>query len=87
MKIKEKTSWYFEDFKTERTESIKDNKSDDNEKLLKYKQIFDELSNERIGEIYNASKQIYFNNLTYKFKYENLDQLNVHCVFIINKKW
>ena len=87
MKIKEKTSWYFEDFKTERTESIKDNKSDDNEKLLKYKQIFDELSNERIGEIYNASKQIYFNNLTYKFKYENLDQLNVQCVFIINKKW
>ena len=47
---------------------IKSSKSDDNEKLLKYKEIFDKLSNERIGEIYNIAKQIDFNNLTYYFK-------------------
>ena len=39
-------------------EAIKDKKSDDNEKLLKYKKFFDELSNKRIGKIYKTSKQI-----------------------------
>ena len=47
---------------------IKSSKSDDNEKLLKYKEIFDKLSSERIGEICNIAKQIDFNNLTYYFK-------------------
>ena len=32
---------------------------------------FDELSNERIGEIYNTSKEAIFNNLTYHFKGSN----------------
>ena len=46
-------------------------KSDDNEKHLKYKEVFNELFNERIGEIYNISKGIDFNNLTYHFKDSN----------------
>ena len=45
--------------------------SDDNEKYLKYKEVFNELSNEKIGEIYNISKEIDFNNLTYHFKGSN----------------
>ena len=57
-------------------ETIKGKKSDDNEKLLKYKEIFDELTNEIIGERCNASEQIDFNNLTYKFKDESLDPIN-----------
>ena len=43
------------------------NESNDNEKRLKYKETFDELSNERIGELHNLSKQIY----------------EVQCIFII----
>ena len=39
-------------------EAIKDKKPDDNEKSLKYKEFFDELSSERIGEIYNMGKEI-----------------------------
>ena len=39
-------------------EAIKDKKPDDNEKSLKYKELFDELSSERIGEIYNMGKEI-----------------------------
>ena len=35
---------------------------------MKYKKVFDELSSERIGEIYSISKEIDFNNLTYRFK-------------------
>ena len=62
--------------KSKDLETIKGNKSDDNEKLLKYKEIFDELTNEIIGERYNASKQIDFNNLTYKFKDESVDPIN-----------
>ena len=57
-------------------ETVKDNKCDYIEELLKYKEIFDDLSKERIGEICNASKQIDFNNLTYKFKDENLDPIH-----------
>ena len=45
--------------------------SDDNEKHLKYKKVFNELSNERIGEIYNISKDIDSNNQTYHFKCSN----------------
>ena len=48
-----------------------ENKSDDNEKQLKYKEIFNELYNERIGEIYNVSKEINLNNLAYHFKDSN----------------
>ena len=54
--------------KTNKLEVIKDNKSDDNDKSLKYKQFFYELSSERIGEIYNMSKEINFNNLDYYYK-------------------
>ena len=46
-------------------------KSDNNEKHLSYKKVFNELSNERIGEIYNISKRINVNNLTYHFKGSN----------------
>ena len=48
--------------KPKQLEAIKDNNSNDNEEFLKYGQTFDELSNERIGEIYNKAKQIDFNN-------------------------
>ena len=69
--------------------AIKDNKSDDNEKLLKYKEIFDELSNESTGVIYSRSKQIDFNNQTYYFKDKNVSPINfisfkkVQRIFII----
>ena len=53
-----------------------ENKSDDNEKQLKYKEIFNELYNERIGEIYNVSKEINFNNLAYHFKDSNTAPIN-----------
>ena len=53
--------------KPRKLEPIED-KSDDNKKHLKYIKIFNELSNEKIGEIYNISKEIDFNNLTYHFK-------------------
>ena len=53
--------------KPKELEAIKD-KSDDNEQHLKYKDVFNELSNERIGEIYNISKEGNFNNSTYHFK-------------------
>ena len=43
--------------KPKELETIED-KSDDNEKHLKYKEVFNELSNERIGEIYNISKKV-----------------------------
>ena len=54
--------------KPNKLEAIKDNKSDDNEKSLKYKEIFYELSSERIGEIYNMSNEINFINLNYYYK-------------------
>ena len=54
----------------------KEDKSDDNEKHLKYTEVFNELSNERIGEIYNISKEIDFNNLAYCYKGPNLALIN-----------
>ena len=36
--------------------------------LLKLKEIFEELSNERMGKIQNSRKQFNFNNLMYYFK-------------------
>ena len=47
LKIKEKTNWYFKDLKPKELKAIED-KSDDNEKHLKYKEVFNELSSERI---------------------------------------
>ena len=44
--------------------TIESNKGVDNESC----KMFDELSNERIGEIYKMSNQIDFNDLTYYFK-------------------
>ena len=43
--------------KPKELEAMED-KSDDNKKHLKYMEVFIELSNERIGEIYNISKEI-----------------------------
>ena len=56
-------------------------KSDDNQKHLKYKEVFNELFNERIVETYNISKEIYltywFNfNLTYPLKGPNIAPIN-----------
>ena len=45
-------------------------------KSLKYKEIYDELSNQRIGEIYKISNQIDFNYLTYYFKDKNKKKKN-----------
>ena len=36
--------------------------------LLKQKEIFEKLANERMGQIQNLNKQIDFNNLIYLFK-------------------
>ena len=65
-----------------------EDKSDDNEKHLKYKEVFNELFNERIGEAYDISKKINFNNLTYHFKGSNIAPkvlltLKVQCIFIM----
>ena len=57
-------------------EANKGNKSDDKEKLLKYREIFGELPNEEIGEIYNIGKQIDFTNLTYYFKDKSISPIN-----------
>ena len=67
---------------------IKNNKSFDNERLLKYKEIFDGLSSETIGEIYNMSKHIDFNNKPIILKIKILVQsillaLEVECIFLI----
>ena len=43
---------------------------------MKYKEIFNELSNGKIGEIYNISKEINFNNLTYHFAGSNIAPIN-----------
>ena len=58
---------------------VKDNKYDNNEKLLKYKEIFDKFSNEIIGELYSISKQIDFNNLIYYLKDKNISPINFVC--------
>ena len=49
---------------------------DDSQKHLKYKEFFNELSNERIGKIYNTSKKISFSNLSYHFKGSNNATIN-----------
>ena len=72
---KKKTNWYFKDFIKKEQEGI-EGKFDDNEKQLKYKEVFNELSNEGIGEIYNISKEVDFNNLTCHFKGSNTAPIN-----------
>ena len=57
-------------------EAIKNNKSDGNEKLLKYKEIFDELSNERMGKIPNVGEQTDFSNPTYYFQSKKITPIN-----------
>ena len=52
---------------------IKDNRSED---ILKYKEIFEKLSNKRMSEIQDIAKQIDFNNLTYYLKSPNLASIN-----------
>ena len=58
--------------------------------LLKTKLIFEELDNERMGEIQNLSKQIAFHNLIYYFKDEknpkNFINLNGSLAFYKNNK-
>ena len=61
--------------KPKKLETIED-KSDDNEKHLKIKEVFNELSNERIGETYSISKRSNFNNLAYHFKGSNTAPIN-----------
>ena len=74
--------------KPKETKAINDNKSDDKEKSLKYKEIYDELSNQRIGEIYKISNQIGFNYLTYYFKDKNKNKKNkdknIHAINFLN---
>ena len=60
-----------EDLKPKELEAIED-KSDNNKKHLKYKEVFNELSRERMDEIYKICKEIDFVNLTYHFKGPNL---------------
>ena len=62
--------------KPKELKAIEDNECDDIEKSLKYKEIFDELSSKRMGEIYNMSKEIDFNNLIYYFRNPNLAPIN-----------
>ena len=73
LKIKEKPNWYIKYFKTKRTRTI-EGKSDDNEKHSKYKEVSNKISNERISEMYNISKEIDFNNLNYDLKVQILHQ-------------
>ena len=61
--------------KTKEQEAIKAN-SDDNKKHLKYIEVFNELSDEKIGETKNISKEIDFNNLAYNFKCSNAPPTN-----------
>ena len=61
--------------KPKELESTED-KSDDNKKHLKYKGAFNAFSNERIGEIYNISNKINFNNLTSLFRGSNTAPVN-----------
>ena len=58
MKIKEKKQVDLKKktLKPKELEAIED-KSDDNEKQIKYKEVFNEFSNERMDEIYNISKK------------------------------
>ena len=76
MKIKQKQLKIREKNQFDALEAVKDNKPDDNEKLSKYKQIFEEHSYRRISEIQNMSDQIEFNNLIYYFTTPGLAPLN-----------
>ena len=62
--------------KIKKKNPVKGNIFDNNEKLLKYKLIFDKFSNEGIGQIYNVIKQIDFSNLTFHFKDKNISPIN-----------
>ena len=53
-----------ESLKPKELKAIKHDKFDDNENSLIYKEIFEEISNERISEIRTMSKKVGFNNLT-----------------------
>ena len=55
----------FSTLKSKEQETSKDNKSDDNEKSLKYKEFFYKLYRERIGEISKISNEIGYDNLIY----------------------
>ena len=61
--------------KPKESQAVED-KSDDNEKHLKYKQVFNELSQEIVGEIYNICKKNYLNSLSYYFKSPNTETIN-----------
>ena len=76
MKIKKKQVDALEALKSKELNVIQDNKSNDNEKSLIYKEVSDELSNERIREIRNMSKEIYFDKLTYYYKSPYLSPMN-----------
>ena len=84
--IKEKQVDILKTLKPKELEAIED-KSDDNEKHLKYKGVFNVLSNERIVWIYNINKG---NNLIISLiilKAQILHQyilltLEVQCIFI-----
>ena len=65
-----------EDLKPKELEVI-EGRSDYNKKHLKNKDVFNELSKERIGDIYSTSKEIDFNNLIYYFKVYNLASMNL----------
>ena len=56
------------DLNPKELEAVKDNKSNNNKTSSIYNEISDKLSRERIGETYNISKKIDFNNFTYYFK-------------------
>ena len=73
-------------FKTKRVKTVED-KFDDKEKHFKYKEVFNELSNERIGERYKISKEIDFNKLAYRFKGSNIAPMNVKVQYIFIMKW
>ena len=73
-------------FKTKRVKTVED-KFDDKEKHFKYKEVFNELSNERIGEIYKISKEIDFSKLAYRFKGSNIAPMNVKVQYIFIMKW
>ena len=59
LKIKEKKQVdVLKTLKPKKLETTEDS-SDDNEKHLKYEEVFNELSNDGIGEIYNIGKKKY----------------------------
>ena len=53
-----------------------EDKSDHNEKHLKCKEVFNELYNERMNEIYSISKEIDFNKSTSCFKCSDIAPMN-----------